>query len=103
MDKLFSRDISGAIDRFLHNDDWRFSFDENRGVFRFGLGLKGKMKTLDYIIDVKKDAFITYAVSPLSADADDQQMMAQMAEFLIMLENLPSITYPYCKLRFFFS
>ena len=82
MGKVFSRDISGAIGSFLHNDDWRFSFDENRGIFRFGLGLKGKMKTLDYIIDVKKDAFITYAISPLSADSDDPQMMAQMAEFL---------------------
>lgn len=82
MSKVFSRDIAGAIDSFLRNDKWHFSFDESKGLFRFGLAIKGKMKSLDYVIDVKKDEFITYAIAPLSPDEDDSRMMARMCEFI---------------------
>lgn len=37
---------------------------------------------MNYIIDVKEDEFIVYAISPLGADDDDKKMMSTMADFL---------------------
>lgn len=42
-ERAYSMNIANAVTEFLNEDDWHFSFDENRGIFRFGLGLKGKL------------------------------------------------------------
>lgn len=81
-EKIYSKDIAHAINTYLKDDDWYFSFDELRGVFKFGLSLKGKMKKVNYLIDVKEDEYIVYAISPLGADEEDEKMMVTMAEFV---------------------
>lgn len=81
-EKIYSKDIAHAINTYLKEDDWHFSFDEKRGVFKFGLSLKGKMKKINYIIYIKEDEYVVYAVSPLGADEEDEKMMATMAEFV---------------------
>ena len=81
-EKIYSKDIAHAINAYLKDDDWHFSFDELRGVFKFSLSLKGKMKKVNYLIDVKKDEYIVYAVSPLGADEEDEKIMVTMAEFV---------------------
>lgn len=79
--KTYSKDIANAIKRFLTEDDWHFLFDEQRGMFKFGLSLKSRMKTINYLIDVKDDEYVVYAVSPIGADRKDEKMMASMADF----------------------
>lgn len=81
-ERSYSMNIANAVNDFLKEDDWHFSFDENRGIFRFGLGLKGKLKKLHYIVDIKDDEYLVYAISPLGADEEDAKMMANMAEFI---------------------
>lgn len=81
-EKTYSIHIANAVCDFLNEDDWHFSFDENRGIFRFGLVLKGKLKKINYIIDIKDDEYLVYAISPLGADEEDTKMMANMAEFI---------------------
>lgn len=81
-ERTYSKNIANAINNFLTEDDWRFSFDEQRGLFEFGLCLKGKVKKIRYIVDVKEDEYLVYAISPLGADDDDETMMASMAEFV---------------------
>lgn len=81
-EKVYSKDIANAINTFLKEDDWHFSFDEQRGMFKFGLSLKSKLKKVNYFIHVKEDEYIVYAVSPLGADEDNEKMMAAMAEFV---------------------
>jgi len=78
----YSMNIANAVCDFLNEDDWHFSFDENRGIFKFGLGLKGKLKKINYIVDIKNDEYLVYAICPLGADEDDSKMMANMAEFI---------------------
>lgn len=51
----YSEGISCSIRDYLVDDSWRFSFDNNSGLFKFGLNLKGKIKHINYIIDVKDD------------------------------------------------
>lgn len=81
-ERTYSKSIANAINNFLAENDWHFSFDDQCGLFKFGLCLKGKIKKINYIIDVKEDEYIVYAISPLGADEDDEKMMATMAEFV---------------------
>ncbi len=81
-DNTYSMEIVDAIKDFLIEDDWRFSFDEEKGLFKFGLSLHGKLKHVDYIIDIKEDEYLVYAISSIGADEGDAAMMANMAEFI---------------------
>lgn len=78
----YSTEISNAINSYLKQDDWHFSFDEENGLFRFGLSLSSKIKKINYIVDVKEDGYIVYAIAPIGADEEDKKMMATMAEFV---------------------
>ena len=78
----YSKAIANAISAFLREDDWHFEFDEEKGVFKFGLSLKTRLKKVNYNIRVKEDDFSVYAVSPINADEDDSDMMRKMAEFV---------------------
>lgn len=80
--RRYSQTIARAINNYLTEDEWHFSFDEDCGLFKFGLSLKGKIKKINYLIVVKKDEYVVYAISPLGADEDDKGMMASMAEFV---------------------
>lgn len=80
--RTYSKSIADAINSFLTEDDWHFSFDDQRGLFKFGLNLKGRIKNVRYIVDVKDDEYVVYAISPIGADEDDEKKMAIMAEFI---------------------
>lgn len=81
-EKNYSKEIANVINAFLKEDDWYFSFDEQRGLFKFGLSLKSKLKKINYFVAVKEDEYIVYAISPIGVDEDDKEMMASMAEFV---------------------
>ena len=78
----YSVNISDAINSYLTNNDWIYSFDENHGVFRFGMKLKGLIRTLQFYIHVREDEYLVHAISPISANEDDEAMMGRMAEFI---------------------
>lgn len=80
--RTYSKSIANAINNFLTEDEWHFSFDEQRGLFKFGLCIKGRIKKISYVVDVKEDEYIVYAISPLGVDDDDEKMMASMTEFI---------------------
>ena len=80
--RTYSKSVANAVNNFLTEDDWHFSFDDQRGLFKFDLSLKGRIKKVSYIVDVKDDEYVVYAISPLGADEDDEKMMASMAEFI---------------------
>lgn len=81
-ERKYSTEIATKIHDFLRKDDWNFRFDEERGVFKFGLHLRSKMKELNYLIRVKRDSFIVYGIFAIGADANDSNMMERMAEFI---------------------
>lgn len=81
-EKNYSTEIANAIKSYLKEDDWHFSFDEETGLFRFGLSLSSKIKKINYIVDVKEDEYIVYAIAPIGADEEDKKMMVTMAEFV---------------------
>ncbi len=80
----YTQQIVEVIRKYLKDGDWNFSFDEDDDVFTFGLSLhKSKMKKLHYLIGVREDDFVVYAISPIGVDIDDPNMVAAMTEFLI--------------------
>lgn len=81
-EKTYSKSIADAIQNFLSEDDWHFSFDEQQGLFRFNLSLKGKIKKISYAIGVRENEYVVYGISPVGADNSDDKMMASMAEFI---------------------
>ncbi len=78
----YSKDLVNIVKQFLDGDDWHYSFDENRGIFEFGLRIRSKIQTIDYLVNVKDDEIVFYGICPIGADQDDAEMMAQIAEFL---------------------
>lgn len=78
----YSNDLVNLVKKFLVDDDWHFSFDENTGVFDFGLRVKSKIQKINYIVDVHEDEIVVYGMCPIGADHTDSNMMVQMAEFL---------------------
>lgn len=78
----FSVDIANAINDFLVDDDWNFSYDEDRGAFKFELTLKSKLKQISFHIFAGVNDFTIYAVSPIGADAENNAAMAAISEFV---------------------
>lgn len=81
-ERAYSKNIANSINNSLTEDDLNFSFDDQRGLFMFSLGVPGRIKEISYIITVDEDDFTVYAISPLGADSDDEKIMASMAEFV---------------------
>ncbi len=77
--KAYSIDIANEIGTFLDEDNWNFSFDEEKGYFRFSLRMDNKIKKINYVLYVQNDAFTVYSVCPIYADDDN---MLTMAEFV---------------------
>jgi hypothetical protein len=78
----YSDEIVNVVKKFLTDDDWHYSFNEETGIFRFGLRIRSKIQNISYVIDVHDDEFVTYGICPIGADREDPEMMAQMAEFI---------------------
>lgn len=80
--RKYSTEIADAVKSYLMEEDWNFSFDQERGVFRFVVRIGGRIKELLYTVKVKKDAFIVYTNSPIGPDDNDKDMMSRMADYV---------------------
>ena len=78
----FSQEIVDCIRYFLVDDDWNFEFDDEKGIFRFGVNLDSKLKNVRYLVPVRGDGYTVYAISPVNADNDDKDVMREMNEFI---------------------
>ena len=79
--KNYSKKIADRVKRFLKDGDWKYTFDKDRGIFRFDLGLTGRLKDIEYILGVTEDSVAIHGVSPITADENDPKMMARLAEY----------------------
>ncbi len=78
----YSDEIAAVVKQFLDVGNWNYSFDENCGIFGFGLSIKSRIQEIKYLVVVKDDEIVFYGICPIGADRDDAEMMARMAEFL---------------------
>lgn len=78
----YSKDIAGAIKDYLNENEWYFSFDEEDGIFQFGVAISGRIPSVYNFVEVKKDSYAVFAYTPIGADASDSKIMSDMAEFI---------------------
>ena len=78
----YSDEIAEVVKKFLEEDEWNYSFDDETGLFRFDLRIRSKIQKINYAIDVHKDEIVIYGISPVAADPDDSECMVHMAEFI---------------------
>ncbi len=81
-EREYSQEIAEAIRSDLDELGWSYSFDENRGIFRFGVTLQSKIKNVQYVIYVNESEYTVYVISPIGADENDKKMLRVMAEFV---------------------
>ena len=74
----YSAEIARAVDAFLTADDWRYTFNEEAGMFRFGMQYDGKLQKVDFLIRIRDEFFVVYAYPPLTA----KDCLPEMAEFI---------------------
>lgn len=60
----YSNELVNLVKKFLVDDDWHFSFEENTGVFDFGLRVKSKIQKINYIVDVHEDEIVVDGMCP---------------------------------------
>ncbi len=78
----YSESIANAINNYLTDEKWHFDFNEQLGVFNFGLYISGIIKKIDFIIDVNEDYYTVYAICPVGVDENDEEAKARMAEYI---------------------
>lgn len=78
----YSKEIADAVRNFLEEDGWNFHFNEKNGIFQFDLSIGGKIKRISYLIRVREDDYLVYALSPVGADADSHEELIRMTEFI---------------------
>lgn len=58
----YSDEIAEVVKKFLEEDEWNYSFDDETGLFRFDLRIRSKIQKINYAIDVHKDEISLYMV-----------------------------------------
>jgi len=82
MAEKYSFEIAEEIQQFLEQDDWHFEFLEEKGMFHFRVNVSGKLKKIEYVLQVREDDYLVYTICPLNADKDDPDAMQRISEFL---------------------
>ena len=66
----YSKQLADCVDEYLASQEWRYEFDGEEGIFRFGMSLDNRMHSCRMAIKVGEDVFTSYAIAPVGADAD---------------------------------
>lgn len=77
--------IANAIETYLKNEEWKYNYDEEDEIFDFGVAIDSPMRCLDYIIELKDEAYVVYAIAPLGINHKDEKMVNSMAKLLCQL------------------
>ena len=78
----YSEEIIRDVKKFLDDDDWNYSFDEEEKVFHFNLSLRSKLSNAAFYIRINPACAAVYAVLPVSVGEEDADAKKRMAEFL---------------------
>ena len=76
---MYSRQLANVVENFFINDDWRYKFDQEKGVFTVGVNLKCKLKECKIYVEIGEE-FIR-AVATINVSADEENLAA-VAEYI---------------------
>lgn len=76
----YSKEIVNLVEKFFAEDDWKYEFDDERGIFSGGVsGISGKLQNAKWAVLVHQDFLTTYVVLQINAD---EEVRIPVAEFL---------------------
>lgn len=78
----YSKEAAEAVKNFLTENDWKYQFDEEVGMFEMNLKIRARIQKIEYLISIEKKEIVMYGVAPIGVDPCDTERMAQMAEFI---------------------
>ena len=78
MSKNYNSGIVEKIGNFLTEDNWNYSFNEDKGFFQFGINLSGRIKNIQYAVNVNESDYTVYTISPISADQENAEQIQKM-------------------------
>lgn len=82
MIREYSQDIVDAIVSYLNDEEWRYQFDEARGIFIAGVNIKSRLNNIKYLVTVCDTSFTVYAISPVNVGIDDQHIVDEVLRFI---------------------
>jgi hypothetical protein len=74
--------LAQAVDGYLHSQNWKYDFDKENGIFKFGMNLGNKMKSCDVRILIGDDSVSIYTISPIAADPQDREGLELVNEYI---------------------
>ena len=81
----YSKQIAQAVQTFLSEQEWQYEFNEERGIFKFGIMLNGRLRAMEYQVHICNTDLIVYGlIPPIGANAEDPEEMNEMLRFLTM-------------------
>ena len=82
MKRNYNTEITDFIGKVFNDINFKYQFDEERGIYRFVMSLDGPITNINCAMVVRNEEILTYGISPLCADNKKAEMMAKMAEFI---------------------
>ncbi len=71
--------IAQKICTFLDNGDWHYTYDEEKGIIRMGVNLKGKMQRCKIFITIGQAHYTVYALPDFNIN---EKCRMRVAEYL---------------------
>lgn len=73
----YSHSIKNAIQAYLEQENWKYSFDEEDAVFRVRIRMDGKLKRCDISAYVYDDHYLVYGEIAIGAVTDNIEAVAE--------------------------
>lgn len=74
----YSLEIKEAIEQYLKNDEWNYTFDEEREVIRCGINLRNRLKECRIVVDIDETKYLSIALISLNCDEDNRVELSKL-------------------------
>ena len=75
----YSEKMAEIVKGVLDEREWRHGFDAERGIFRFSMGVKSKIKKVDMVVFVGLGDLVAFGHLPLGAD---EGVLGRVGEYI---------------------
>lgn len=82
MSRQYSEPIASAVRDCLDGDFWKYVFNEEKGLFKFHVGLSGTVRDAMIVIDIQDRNLVFYGLIPISAKAEDEKMIRRVQDYI---------------------
>ena len=79
MKKEFSEEIADKIIQYLEDNEYKYGYDEEKGIIKSGFSTSGKIGSLNYVFDIREEHYVVYVFIDLHAD---EKIRKEVAEYL---------------------